>query len=104
MKIQFTKKKACKQCPFAKKLKGYIGPYKNPSELHDLVKRDVMFPCHKTEDSASPQMCAGYVQYQKKTCQQSRIKDVRELATQIVVEPDNLGSISGDLICEFHSA
>ena len=100
--IGFKKKKACKQCPYAAKAKGFIGPYDNPAQLHQLANNDVIFPCHKTENSDSPQMCAGYVQYQAKIFKRSRHSKVKAYSDSMPVEPDNLGSVSGEDIIKFH--
>lgn len=51
-KIKYCKK-VCEGCPFKKNsLRGWLGPYKSPSELHNLVlTREVPFPCHEAQNA-----------------------------------------------------
>lgn len=100
--MKYDKKKPCKQCPFAPKTPGFIGPYNNTRELHELVNCDTAFNCHQTQDNKNMQMCAGYVLYMNDVFKRSKNPNVALMQDRIRGVEESLGSLSGDKIKEFH--
>lgn len=44
-------KKMCSECPFSRNSSGgWLGPFKEPKELHLTVMSELPFPCHKKMD------------------------------------------------------
>jgi hypothetical protein len=95
-----ARKTPCSECPFMDfSAPGWLGPYKDSSELHNVVMSEIPFACHKevnisfpgedevlalTGDLAAP-VCAGSLAYMKKCFKRPRDPQLRLLLDNVVV-------------------
>src|SRR6185369_4064435 len=85
--------KPCNDCPFVKtSLKGWLGPYSGPQELHNLVMSEKPFPCHLSHEEIDVEWnevgeefpyCKGALGYMRKAFKIPRNPVLAKLVKEI---------------------
>lgn len=95
------KTKPCNSCPFStKSLRGFLGGYETPQNLHGLVMSEIHFPCHETlpkskltlnfTEATQYPVCTGSIIYMRKAGKRPRNLQLANLVNSVTDEQKEL--------------